>query len=223
MRELITIQLVRNLQNHDSPILSLHSIILHSSSCFYAHATTFGWMLDHDVVEMHVNFNSRILIREQITIQLVRLLNILSPHVAAFKNSFWLSCFHAHATTFEWMLEYDVVDMHVNFHCRILRGRGHTIQLVRNLQIHTFTHYVSAFKHSLQLSLFSCSCHIIWMDVASWCFDMHSIVIAELFTGNELQYNCWEICRSMRLPKLSFLSNTISNLANFSDHTTKFG
>ena len=44
-----------------SPIISLLSKLVSNSACFCDHATNFGLMLDHDVVDMHAKFHSRIM------------------------------------------------------------------------------------------------------------------------------------------------------------------
>ena len=59
-----------------------------------------------------------------------------------------LTCFHARATKFEWMLDHYVVNAYAQFHSQILRRGRITIWQVRGLQYYAFDHYFSIFKHN---------------------------------------------------------------------------
>ena len=103
-------------------IISPRPNIISNSTCFHAHATKFGWMLNDGVVDMHVKFHSQILVREWITIPQARNLlhhnlTIISPlpNIIAYST-----CFCAHATKFGWMLDHGVIAMHAEFHRQIL-------------------------------------------------------------------------------------------------------
>ena len=66
------------------------SHIISNSACVRAHATKFGWMLDHNAVNVFAKCHCQILTRGQITIRQVRELqyNVFDGYFSTFTQNF---------------------------------------------------------------------------------------------------------------------------------------
>ena len=89
-------------------------------------------------------------------------IHAFSHYFFSFKNCFLLGLIFTHAIKFGLMLDHGVFSVHAKFHRHLAQGQI-------TCQNHACAHFFFSLNNCLELSLFSCACYQIWMDVGSYC------------------------------------------------------